>query len=191
MSATVRAISARKQINREQYDAVLLDLDGVITNTANLHAACWKEMFDEYLRKRAAEQGEIFRPFDLSTDFRLYVDGKPRLDGVRDFLESRGIRLSERHPDDPPQAETIAGLGNRKNELFGRIIEEAGVRPYEGSVALIKQLRRDGFKIAVVTSSENCLAILKAAKLDAFFRRAGRRRHHHMAWQGSLLRMRF
>jgi hypothetical protein len=101
MSATVRAISARKQINPEQYDAVLLDLDGVITNTANLHAACWKEMFDEYLRKRAAEQGEIFRPFDLSTDYRLYVDGKPRLDGVRDFLESRGIRLSERHPTIP------------------------------------------------------------------------------------------
>ena len=126
-------------------------------------------MFDEYVRKRAAEQGEIFRAFDLSTDYRLYVDGKPRLDGVRDFLESRGIRLSEGHPDDPPQAETIAGLGNRKNELFGRIIEEAGVRPYEGSVALIKQLRRDGFKIAVVTSSENCLAILKAAKLHVFF----------------------
>ena len=126
-------------------------------------------MFDEYVRKRAAEQGEIFRAFDLSTDYRLYVDGKPRLEGVRDFLESRGIRLSEGHPDDPPQAETIAGLGTRKNELFGRIIEEAGVRPYEGSVALIKQLRRDGFKIAVVTSSENCLAILKAAKLHVFF----------------------
>jgi beta-phosphoglucomutase family hydrolase len=156
-------------INRERYDAVLLDLDGVITDTASVHAACWKQMFDEYLQKRVTLRGEVFRPFDIATDYRLYVDGKPRYDGVRDFLTSRGIRLPEGNPDDPPQAETVDGLGNRKNDLVNKIIEEKGVEPYEGSVELIRQLRDREFKIAVVTSSQNCTAVLKAAKLDHFF----------------------
>jgi beta-phosphoglucomutase family hydrolase len=156
-------------ITRERYDAVLLDLDGVITDTANLHAACWKQMFDEYLQKRATQRGEAFRPFDLATDYRLYVDGKPRFDGVRDFLTSRGIHLPEGSPDDPPQVETVGGLGNRKNDLVNEVIEDTGVEPYEGSVQFIHHLRRHGFKIAVVTSSQNCTAVLKAAKLDAFF----------------------
>jgi beta-phosphoglucomutase family hydrolase len=156
-------------IRRDQYDAVLLDLDGVITDTASIHAACWKQMFDEYLHKRAAQRGEAFRPFDIATDYVLYVDGKPRYDGVRDFLTSRGIQLPEGTPDDPPQAETVDGLGNRKNDLVNKIIEEKGVEPYEGSVELIRQLRDRGFKIAVVTSSQNCTAVLKAAKLDGFF----------------------
>ena len=156
-------------ITRDRYDAVLLDLDGVITDTANLHAACWKQMFDEHLRKRAAQSGEAFRPFDLASDYRLYVDGKPRFDGVRDFLASRGIQLPEGSRNDPPQAETVGGLGNRKNDLVNEVIETKGVEPYPGSVALIRQLRKEGFKIAVVTSSQNCTAVLKAAKLDAFF----------------------
>jgi beta-phosphoglucomutase family hydrolase len=156
-------------IDHEQYDAVLFDLDGVITDTANLHAACWKQMFDEYLEKRGARGGEAFRPFDLAADYRLYVDGKPRFDGVRDFLKSRGIELPEGSPDDPPEAETVGGLGNRKNDLVNKVIEDIGVKPYEGSVRLIDQLRRDGFKIAVVTSSQNCDAVLTAAKLDACF----------------------
>ena len=156
-------------ITREQYDAVLFDLDGVITDTANLHAASWKQMFDEYLQKRAAQRDEAFRPFDLSADYRLYVDGKPRFDGVRDFLASRSIQLPEGNPDDPPQAETVCGLGNRKNELVHKVIEDVGVEAYEGSVKLIHQLRHQGFKIAVVTSSQNCEAVLKAARLDAFF----------------------
>ena len=125
-------------ITRDQYDAVLLDLDGVITDTANLHAACWKQMFDAYLQQRAAERGEPFRPFDLATDYRLYVDGKPRFDGVRDFLTSRGIHLPEGTPDDPPQAETMGGLGNRKNDLVNKVIAEEGVEPYAGSVTFIK-----------------------------------------------------
>ena len=102
---------------RDQYDAVLLDLDGVITDTASMHATCWKQMFDAYLQQRAVERGEPFRPFEIATDYRLYVDGKPRFDGVRDFLTSRGIQLPEGSPDDPPQAETVGGLGNRKNDL--------------------------------------------------------------------------
>jgi beta-phosphoglucomutase family hydrolase len=161
--------TSRRAITRDQYDAVLLDLDGVITDTASIHASCWKQMFDEYLKRRAAQNGEESRPFDIATDYRLYVDGKPRYDGVRDFLTSRGIPLPEGRPDDPPSAETVCGLGNRKNELVNKIIEEKGVEPYAGSVELIRQLRDGGFKIAVVTSSQNCEAVLKAAKLNAFF----------------------
>ena len=160
---------SKRAITRDQYDAVLLDLDGVITDTANLHAACWQQMFDEYLQKRATQRGEAFRPFDLATDYRLYVDGKPRYDGVRDFLTARGIQLPEGSPDDPPQAETVGGLGNRKNDLVNKVIEEVGVEPYDGTVKFIHQLRHQGFKIAVVTSSQNCTAVLKAAKLDDFF----------------------
>src|SRR4029450_995544 len=156
-------------ITRDQYDAVLLELDGVITDTANMHATCWKQMFDAYLQQRAVERGEPFRPFEIATDYRLYVDGKPRFDGVRDFLTSRAIQLPEGTPDDPPQADTVGGLGNRKNDLVNTVIAEEGVEPYEGSVKLIHQLRHQGFKIAVVTSSRNCEAVLQAAKLDACF----------------------
>src|SRR5262252_8855939 len=166
---SARQSDSKRAITREQYDAVLLDLDGVITDTASVHAACWKQMFDEYLQKRAAQRGEAFRPFDIATDYRLYVDGKPRYDGVRDFLTSRNIGLPEGRQDDLPSAETVCGLGNRKNELVNKIIEEKGVEPYEGSVELIRQLRHSGFKIAVVTSSQNCEAVLKAVKLDHFF----------------------
>jgi beta-phosphoglucomutase family hydrolase len=158
-----------KRVNRDQYDAVLFDLDGVITNTATLHATCWKQMFDEYLGRRAEQGGEAFRPFDPAADYRLYVDGKPRFDGVRDFLRSRGIQLAEGSPDDPAELETVCGLGNRKNELINDLIERIGVEPYDGTVRFIRQLRSDGFKIAVVTSSQNCAHVLKAAKLDGFF----------------------
>ena len=144
--ARPRQPKSKYAITRDQYDAVLLDLDGVITDTASIHAACWKQMFDEYLQKRATQRGEAFRPFDIATDYRLYVDGKPRYDGVRDFLTSRNIHLPEGTPDDPPQAETVDGLGNRKNDLVNKIIEDKGVEPYEGSVELIHQLRHQGFK---------------------------------------------
>lgn len=161
--------SGGQVITRSGYDAVLFDLDGVITDTASLHAACWKRMFDDYLRKRAAEAGGEFRPFDIATDYRLYVDGKPRVDGVRDFLGSRGILLPAGTPDDLPEAETLCGLGNRKNALMNSAIKDIGVKPYEGSVRLIHQLRSQGFKVAVVTSSRNCDTVLRAAKLEALF----------------------
>ena len=169
MSEPVGQANNKRAITRAQYDAVLLDLDGVITDTAGIHAACWKQVFDEYLQKQATQRGEAFHPFDIATDYRLYVDGKPRYDGVRDFLKSRGIELPEGSPDDPPQAETVGGLGNRKNDLVNKIIEEKGVEPYEGSVELIHQLRHQEFKLAVVTSSQNCTVVLKAAKLDGVF----------------------
>jgi HAD superfamily hydrolase (TIGR01509 family) len=126
-------------------------------------------MFDEYLQDRSGRSGEPFRPFDLASDYPLYVDGKPRYDGVRDFLASRGVRLPEGSPDDAAQEETVRGLGNRKNELVNAIIEDKGVEAYEGSVALIHQLRDQGFRIAVVTSSQNCRAVLKAAQLEDAF----------------------
>jgi len=156
-------------ITRDLYDAVLLDLDGVITDTANLHADSWKQMFDHYLQSRASRRGEEFKPFDLATDYLRYVDGKQRFDGVRDFLKSRDIELPEGSVDDPPTADTVGGLGNRKNDLVNAVIKEKGVDAYEGSVKLIRQLRQQGFKLAVVTSSQNCTAVLRAAKLDGFF----------------------
>jgi len=162
-------LESKLAITRDRYDAVLLDLDGVITNTASIHAACWKQMFDEYLQMRATQRGEAFRPFEIDTDYRLYVDGKPRFDGARDFLRSRGIQLPDGSSHDPPHAETVCGLANRKDGLVNKIIEEKGVEPYEGSVKFIHQLRHEGFKSAVVTSSEHCDTVLRVTKLEAFF----------------------
>ena len=165
----MEAPESNQVISRDRYDAVLFDLDGVITNTASIHAACWKQMFDEFLRKCAAERGEPFRPFDPVEDYHLHVDGKPRFDGVRDFLKARHIHLTDGNLHDPPEVKTVGGLSNRKNKLVVKAIEESGVEAYEGSVRYIRQLRRDGYKLAVVSSSENCKAILHAAKLEDLF----------------------
>ena len=162
-------VRTKNVITPDKYDAALLDLDGVITDTAKVHAKCWKQMFDGYLQKRAANTGGPFSPFEIATDYALYVDGKPRFDGVRDFLNSRGIQLAEGTPDDAPDAETICGLGNRKNEMVNEVIDSFGVEPYEGTVALVHQMRKNGIKIAVVTSSANCEAVLKAAKISDLF----------------------
>ena len=119
-------------------------MDGVITDTATLHARCWKTMFDEYLQKWSAQNGHRFRAFNVATDYKVYVDGKPRYQGVRDFLKSRGIILPEGTPQDPPSLETICGLGNRKNELLNTALASSGVEPYPGSVAFIRHLRGRG-----------------------------------------------
>ena len=149
--------------------ACLFDLDGVLTQTAKVHAAAWKQMFDEYLRQRAEMLSEQFVPFDPVRDYDQYVDGKPRYDGVRSFLQSRGIELPQGTPEDPPAAETVDGLGNRKNELVLRMIREDGVAPYEGSVRYVKAVRTAGLRRAVVSSSTNCRDVLKAAGiLDLF-----------------------
>jgi beta-phosphoglucomutase family hydrolase len=161
--------SKSKLINRDQYDSVLFDMDGVITDTASLHAACWKQLFDEFLEKRAKLQSEEFCPFDIVTDYRLHADGKPRFEGVRDFLKSRGIELPEGNAEDPVDVETVCGLGNRKNELVNDAIARKGVQAYNGSVQFIHLLHRNGYKLAVVTSSQNCASILKAVQLDKFF----------------------
>jgi beta-phosphoglucomutase family hydrolase len=143
--------------------ACLFDLDGVLTQTAKVHAAAWKEMFDDYLRERAERTGEPFVPFDSNADYAAYVDGKPRYDGVRSFLGSRGIELPQGTPDDPPGAETVAGLGNRKNDLVLALIERDGVEAYEGSVRYVHAARDAGLRCAVVSSSANCRDVLEAA----------------------------
>lgn len=141
----------------------LFDLDGVLTQTAKVHAAAWKRMFDEYLQERATRTGEAFVPFDAGPDYDEYVDGKPRYDGVRSFLGSRGIELPDGTPDDPPSAETVDGLGNRKNELVLELIARDGVEPYAGSVRYVRAARDAGLRRAVVSSSTNCRDVLQAA----------------------------
>src|SRR5436309_14572450 len=131
--------------------ACLFDLDGVLTQTAKVHAAAWKQMFDEYLRQRAQHSGEKFVPFDEVHDYDEYVDGKPRYDGVRSFLESRHIDLPQGTPDDPPGAETIDGLGNRKNEIVLKMIHDDGEEPYGGSVRYVKAAGDAGLSRAVVS----------------------------------------
>jgi beta-phosphoglucomutase family hydrolase len=145
--------------------ACLFDLDGVITQTAKVHAAAWKEMFDAYLRRR---DGTDFRPFD-SHDYDRYVDGMPRADGVRTFLRSRGIELPEGDPDDPPTAETVNGLGNRKNEVVQRRIRQDGVEVYEGSVRYLHAVRAAGLRTAVVSSSANTAEVLRVTGLTDLF----------------------
>jgi beta-phosphoglucomutase family hydrolase len=147
----------------------LFDLDGVLTQTAKVHAAAWKQMFDSYLQDRAQRTGEPFVPFDPDEDYNEYVDGKPRYDGTRSFLLSRGIHLPEGDKDDPPDAETVHGLGNRKNELVQRLIREGGVEAYEGSVRYVRAARDAGLRRAVVSSSANCHEILVAAGIEDLF----------------------
>jgi beta-phosphoglucomutase family hydrolase len=149
--------------------ACLFDLDGVLTDTAKIHDAAWKEMFDEYLRDRADQLGQPFLPFDAHDDYDAYVDGKPRLDGVRDFLASRGIHLPEGGPDDPAGAATVYGLGRRKNDIVIRRIHHEGVQAYPGSVAYVRAVKQAGLRRAVVSSSANCRDVLVAAGiLDLF-----------------------
>jgi beta-phosphoglucomutase-like phosphatase (HAD superfamily) len=149
--------------------ACLFDLDGVLTQTAKVHAAAWKQMFDAFLKDWAAREQQQFVPFDPVRDYDEYVDGKPRYDGVRSFLQSRGIELPEGTPNDPPKAQTIHGLGNRKNEIVLTLIHEHGVEPYEGSVRYVHAAREAGLKRAVVSSSTNTRDVLKAARLDHEF----------------------
>ena len=148
--------------------ACLFDLDGVLTDTAKVHAAAWKQMFDAYLQDRAKGAGQPFAPFDAKQDYDEYVDGKPRYDGVRSFLAARGIELPDGSPDDPPERETIAGLGNRKNEIVLRMIREDGVDPYPGSVRYLEAAVEAGLRRAVVSSSTNCQDVLEAAGIEHY-----------------------
>ena len=152
----------------EKVHACLFDLDGVLTDTASVHKTAWKLMFDAYLRERAERTGEKFVPFDADADYLKYVDGKRREDGVRSFLASRGIELPEGDPDDGPDAETVYGLGNRKNELFLQILREDGVRVFEGSRRYLEAVAAADLGIAVVSSSANTRDVLKMTGLDRF-----------------------
>jgi len=150
-------------------EACLFDLDGVLTETAKVHDAAWKQTFDEYLKARAEREGEEFVEFDPNADYNEYVDGKPRYDGVRSFLESRGIELPEGEPSDPPDAETVCGIGNRKNQLVLDLMKRDGVEPYPGSVRFVEAAREAGLRRAVVSSSANCQAVLEAAGIADLF----------------------
>jgi len=149
-------------IDTKKIQAVLFDLDGVVTKTAKTHAAAWKELFDEYLQTK----GEA--PFS-EEDYRRYVDGRPRYDGVETFLQSRGIHLPRGTTEDSPEEETVCGLGNRKNRIFHKVLKEHGVECYESSIALIKKLRESGVKTAVVSSSKNSSTVLEAANITDLF----------------------
>src|ERR687894_206456 len=153
----------------EGIKACLFDLDGVLTQTAKIHAEAWKQMFDDFLRERAERTGEPFDDFDRPTDYDEYVDGKPRLDGVRSFLESRGIELPMGSPTDPPEPGTIHALGTRKNDLVLELIRQQGVEPYQGSVRFVEAARDQGLRRAVVSASTNCREVLVAAGIDHLF----------------------
>ena len=156
-------------LSPRDYDAVLFDLDGVLTRTASVHAAAWKELFDGFLQQRAAESGEPFIPFDIKADYQRYVDGKPRYDGVAAFLKSRGIELPPGSATDDPGVQSVKALGNRKDRYFQQYLEQHGVEPYEESIALVRELRRHGIKTAVVSSSNNCKTVLAAAGIAELF----------------------
>lgn len=142
---------------------------GVLTDTARVHTAAWKETFDGYLSARAERAGEPFRRFDAVADYNQYVDGRPRSDGVRSFLRSRGIVLTEGSTSDPPTAESVDALGKRKNEIVLRLIREHGARAYPGSVRSVHAVRAAGFRTAVVSSSANCRDVLAAAGIRDLF----------------------
>ena len=158
-----------RAVDWQTYGGVLFDLDGVLTNTASAHATAWKQMFDEFLRRRAAHDHQPFRPFDIQSDYRAYVDGKPRADGVTSFLSSRGIVLPRGAVDDPPDRETVHGLGNRKNELLLRALDRDGVAVFADGIALLRALRARGIATAVVTSSKNCAEVLHATSITEGF----------------------
>jgi alpha,alpha-trehalase len=152
----------------DRVDAVVFDTDGVLTDTASVHAAAWKRLFDEYLEQRAELFGEPFRPFE-QLDYLRYVDGKPRYDGVAGFLASRGVELPWGDPSDPPDRETVCGLGNRKNGYFLGHLREHGVRAFGNSVALVRRLADNGVRRAVVSASRNMRVVLDAAGIRDLF----------------------
>ncbi len=156
-------------ISPREYGAVLLDLDGVLTKTARVHAAAWKRLFDEFLERRAAARGEAFVPFDIESDYHRYVDGKPRYDGAASFLESRGITVPFGTQEDEPGTHTIRALGNLKDAYFLQRLQEDGVEVYDAAIELVRMLRAQGIKTAVVSSSNNCEAVLEAAGISRLF----------------------
>jgi beta-phosphoglucomutase family hydrolase len=149
--------------------ACLFDLDGVLTQTAKVHAAAWKQLFDTFLRDRSQHSGEPFLPFELPDDYTAYVDGRLRLDGVRAFLASRNISVPEGSPADPPTAPTVHGLGRRKNDLFVQVLRRDGVEVYTGSVRFVEVARASGLRRAVVSASKNCQEVLASAGIEHLF----------------------
>ena len=158
-----------KVIHKDKFDAVLFDLDGVLTATAKVHAVCWKKLFDAFLKKRAADMNDTFLPFDIESDYKLYVDGKLRYEGVQSFLASRDIQLPHGNSGETPNYNSVCGLGNMKDELVHKVLESEGVEVYQGSVDLVHEMRKTGIKTGVVSASKNCKPVLKAAGIIDLF----------------------
>ncbi|WP_162053029.1 beta-phosphoglucomutase family hydrolase [Pontibacter pamirensis] len=156
-------------LSERKIKALILDLDGVITQTAKVHAKAWKKMFDDYLLQRGKQEGVVYKPLEIATDYREYIDGIARYDGVRNFLASRNIVLPEGTAADAPGKETVAGLGNLKNNYFQEVIKQDGVQVYNDTVAFLKQKIEQGFRTAVISASKNCQPILAAAGLEELF----------------------
>ncbi len=161
--------SSSHAIRRRDYDAVIFDLDGVITRTATLHKIAWKALFDDFLESYGSRHGERQRSFDADSDYRRYIDGKARYDGVASFLASRGIALPYGDPGDGPELETVCGLGNKKNAIYRELLKRLGVEVYPSTVDLIHELRAKKFATAVVSASRNCAELLEAAGLIDLF----------------------
>jgi beta-phosphoglucomutase family hydrolase len=156
-------------LSRGRFDAVIFDLDGVVTQTARVHAATWKQLFDVYREERLKRNLPVYDPFDEDNDYRQYVDGKPRYDGIESFLGAHDIVLPHGEPDDPVDTETVCGLGNRKNALFQAHLQHDGVKVYDSTIRLIHELRASGFKFAIISASKNCAAVLEAAGIQDLF----------------------
>lgn len=163
------AISHAAALPLGRIDAVLFDLDGVVTDTAALHAEVWRRVFDDWLAERARRTGGIFEPFEVARDYRHHVDGHPRYEGAAAFLASRGIDLPLGDPADPPERETICGIANRKDGELHRRLSEGAVAAYPSTVALVRELRERGVPVAVFSASRNAAAVLRAAGADALF----------------------
>jgi len=153
----------------KKFKGVILDLDGVVTGTARVHGLAWESMFNDYLKMAADREGTQFIPFDREKDYLEYVDGKPRMDGVKSFLESRSIHLPFGDYEDPPDKETICGLGNRKNRDFQVVLRKEGPHVFDSTIAFIKKCKRQKIKIGVASSSQNCKLILELGKLEKHF----------------------
>lgn len=160
-------MNSRNRTSLFSYDAVIFDMDGVITQTAQVHARAWKRMFDDFLKGVSKDKEP--KPFDIRSDYKIYIDGKPRYDGVKSFLQSRGIHIPYGTPQDPPDKKTVCGLGNKKNSFFLKLIKEKGADVFTSSVKLIKQLKKENKKVAVISASRNCSAILEAAGIQDIF----------------------
>src|SRR4051794_4202006 len=167
--APARAPKAPSGVRLDELRAVIFDMDGVVTDTASVHAGAWKRLFDAYLEERARRTGARFEPFDIGRDYREFVDGKPRYDGVRDFLRSRGITLPEGESDDGPNRETVRGLGNRKDRYFLEHISRNGVEPFGGTVELVRALHAANLGVAIISASRNLDQVLHAAGIDELF----------------------
>jgi beta-phosphoglucomutase family hydrolase len=162
-------IPLEQLLKERNIKALIFDLDGVITQTAKVHAQAWKRMFDDYLLQRGKQEGKVYAPLHIATDYRQYIDGIPRYDGVRNFLKSRQIVLPEGNPEDAPGMETVAGLGNLKNNYFHELIAQGGVEVYTDTLTFIKRHIALGYRTAVISASKNCKAILAAGGLEELF----------------------